>query len=151
MTDRPEGPDATGDFAGSADFTDFGEDTRKLLGAVQEWTRRTFPAPPDGHGGPECQWCPLCQLAAALRGDHPELTERIAEAGAAIANAVRALAESAPQRGSGQEAGAPDSADAAATTQRHERPTPRPRVQRISLDRTDGADIPDGTRRPDRW
>ena len=40
----------------------------RIFGAVQDWARQTFPAPPDGHGGPECQWCPLCQFAAVLRG-----------------------------------------------------------------------------------
>lgn len=72
----------------------------RLLGAVQEWTRQTFPAGgPDGHGGPECQWCPLCQFMAVLRGERPEVTERVAEAGAALASAVRALVDAAAAGG----------------------------------------------------
>ncbi len=72
---------------------DLGDETRKLLGAVQDWARRTMPAPPSGHPGPECQWCPLCQAASVLRGEHPELTERAVEAGAAVVGALRALVE----------------------------------------------------------
>lgn len=92
-----------------------------LLAALQEWARQALPAPPSGHGGPECQWCPLCQLASVLRGEHPELTERLAEAGAAVSTAVRALIESA-------NAAMPTSEPSA------DAPQPRPRVQRIVLD-----------------
>jgi hypothetical protein len=67
----------------------------RLVGAVQDWARQTFPTPADGHGGPECQWCPLCQFVAVLRGDRPEVTERVAEAGTALASAFRALVDAA--------------------------------------------------------
>jgi hypothetical protein len=67
----------------------------RVLGAMQEWARQTFPAGRDGHGGPECEWCPLCQFMAVLRGERPEVTERVAEAGAAVAMAFRALLEAA--------------------------------------------------------
>ena len=120
---------------------EFGDQTRELLAVVQDWTRRNFPAPPSGHGGPECQWCPLCQLAAALRGEHPEITERIAEAGAAVANAVRALSESTPPRpgaaptGRGTPADTTDGAPRAPrSAPSGDRPAPRPRVQRIAID-----------------
>ena len=85
---------------------------------MQEWTRQTFPAGRDGHGGPECEWCPLCQFMAVLRGERPEVTERVAEAGAALASAARGLARCGRQRPS----------------RRDRRPsrTP-PRVQRIDL------------------
>jgi hypothetical protein len=86
---------------------------RKLILAVQDWARETFPAGPDGHSGPECQWCPLCQFAAVLRGEHPEVADRVAEAGAALMSAVQALAQAATSRPGGA-------------------PQP-PRVQRIDL------------------
>jgi hypothetical protein len=67
----------------------------RMFGVVQDWARQTFPAPADGHGGPECQWCPLCQFAAVLRGERPEVTERVAEAGTALMSAMKAFVEAA--------------------------------------------------------
>ncbi len=94
----------------------------RLLGAVQHWARENFPAPgPDGQLGSECQWCPLCQAMAVLRGDRPEVTERVTEAGTALLTAFRGLVDS---------------------TQHAHRPAPTPeppapRVQRIDLGDTD--------------
>lgn len=91
----------------------------RLLGAVQQWTRQTFPAGRDGHGGPECEWCPLCQFMAVLRGERPEVTQRVAEAGAAVATAFRAVLDATPRPSTpGDEPSAPG---------------PEPRVQRIDL------------------
>ncbi|WP_375493772.1 hypothetical protein [uncultured Jatrophihabitans sp.] len=120
MTDQDE-PHPTGEL---------GDETRKLLTAVQEWTQRNFPAPPSGHGGPECQWCPLCQLASALRGEHPELTDRIGEAAAAVANALRVLADPTTERARGAASAQPAAPGPG-------RRAPRPRVQRIELDEPD--------------
>ena len=90
------------------------DEAMRLLGAAQEWVRQNFPASgPEGHLGPECQWCPLCQFMAVLRGDRPDVTARVAEAGAALANAFRALVDAASPK--------PDEG--------HE-----PRVQHIDLD-----------------
>lgn len=77
----------------------------RLLGVVQEWTRQTFPAAPEGHGdaAPVCQWCPLCQFMAVLRGERPEVTERVTEAGAALASALRAIVDAAASAAPGGE------------------------------------------------
>lgn len=94
-----------------------------LLEMVQQWAQRNLPAPASGHVGPECQWCPLCQLASALRGENPELTEGLADSVAALVAAGRALLEAA----GGASARAAD----------RPRPSPRPkptRVQPIDLD-----------------
>lgn len=74
------------------------EEALRLLDAVQGWARRTFP-PPQGEHPAECQWCPVCQLAAVLRGEHPEITARITEAGLALAGLVRSLADAASAAG----------------------------------------------------
>jgi hypothetical protein len=102
----------------------------RLLGVVQEWTRQTFPAAPQGHHepgadsvAPVCQWCPLCQFMAVLRGERPEVTERVAEAGAALASAAKALLDAA---GNARPGGSPPAEP--------ERP---PRVQRIDLGKPD--------------
>jgi hypothetical protein len=109
--DEPGGPEGASPLLGEA---------VRLFGVVQDWARQTFPAPPDGHGGPECQWCPLCQFAAVLRGERPEVTERVAEAGTALLSAMKAFADAA--------------ASAAPGTGRPTRPKPGPGgVQRIDL------------------
>jgi hypothetical protein len=68
-----------------------------LLASVQAWATRTFPAPAGGTAGADCEWCPLCQLASVLRGEHPELTDRVTEAGAALVTALRAVFDAAAQ------------------------------------------------------
>jgi hypothetical protein len=98
---------------------DLGEELGKLVTTVQELVRRALPDAAIGHGGPECQWCPICQLVNLLRGEHPEITDRIAEAGSAVAAALKAATDAVANSAGG---------DAAA------RPKPSPsRVQRIDL------------------
>ena len=105
---------------------DLAQEVHRLLTAVQDWARR-FPevgAELDAHGGSgrEClPWCPICQFAHVLRGEHPEVTERLTEAANAIASAMKALADVALTRAQ------PDG--------RHDaRPRPAPRVEHIHLD-----------------
>jgi hypothetical protein len=82
-----------------------------------------MPAPPSGHPGPECQWCPLCQLASVLRGEHPELTERVTEAAVSLAAAARAVLDTAAKHVPAQRG-----------EQSASRPSPAPRVEHIKLD-----------------
>ena len=69
----------------------------RLLGALQDWARETFPQGPDAHAAVPCQWCPLCQFVAVLRGERPEVTEQVAEVGTALASALRTLVDAASQ------------------------------------------------------
>ncbi len=110
--------------AGSRPTPDLTEETRRIVGAVQAWMQRTIP---EAHGGPDCQWCPICQLAGVLRGERPDVAEKLAEAGTAIAGALKAVVDVA--------AHAQD--DVPAHQNPPERPRPRPRVERIDLDETD--------------
>jgi hypothetical protein len=125
-----------------------GEEVHRLVTAVQDWARR-FPAPDRAAGGASAAggattaggasaaeaaaaghapgadcvpWCPICQFANILRGEHPEVTERLAEAATAVAAAMKALADTALTR-------APADADRG-----QERPKPSPRVQHIRID-----------------
>lgn len=100
----------------SDDRPSIADELMRLAGAAQDWVRETFPAGPDGHMGAECQWCPLCQFMSVLRGERPELTERVAETGAALSSALRALLDAAAPRASEPQGD-----------------TGNPRVQRIDL------------------
>jgi hypothetical protein len=98
-----------------------GQEVHRLLEAVQDWARR-FPQTDKPHAAGEClPWCPICQFANVLRGDHPEVTERLTEAANAIASAMKALADVALTK-------------AASDANRTRRPSPAPRVEHISLD-----------------
>jgi hypothetical protein len=76
-----------------------GTEASKLLEALQEWSRATFgPSARLSHahiatGAPECTWCPICQTIAVLRGDRPEVSQKISEASTAVVTAVRALVD----------------------------------------------------------
>ncbi|MDT4937531.1 MAG: hypothetical protein QOG80_1202 [Pseudonocardiales bacterium] len=120
-----------------ADPSALAADALRLIGSAQEWARRTFAeVDPDGHTGPECQWCPLCQFVAVLRGERPEVTERITEAGAAFATALRSALDAAANA-------APSGQHRAERAERAD--PPGPRVQRIDL----GHDDPAGEAGPD--
>ena len=43
----------------------------------------------------DCRWCPVCQVAAMVRGERPDLTEALADVLTATATALRAFAAEA--------------------------------------------------------
>jgi hypothetical protein len=101
------------------------DELRKFLGGVQSWARNAMSEPQQQHSVSTCDWCPLCQFADVVRGDNPDVSDKIAEAGAAVVSALRAVMEAAVQQ-------APAARPA-------DRPRPRPRpatpdVQHIELD-----------------
>ena len=108
-----------------ADARDLGDEVHQLLNAVQavirDAARRSPEAPDESRSGECLPWCPICQFANVLRGEHPEVTERLTEAATAITSAFKALAEAALTRAQ------PDPA-------RGSRPKPAPRVEHIRLD-----------------
>ena len=122
-----DGADPYGDGAdnraGSSQPGPLSDEALRLVSAVQDWARRSFPQADDEHVAGDCQWCPLCQFVAVLRGERPEVTERVAEAGTAVMSALRALVDAASSAGAG------------GSTGQHRRPgpAPAPRVQRINL------------------
>jgi hypothetical protein len=80
-------------------------------------------------GGPECQWCPVCQLIYKVRNTSPETIEQLSTAAAGVLGSVRSLLEAAA------EAARQARADAEARTagqQEPERPA-RSRVDRIDV------------------
>ncbi|MDT4998880.1 MAG: hypothetical protein QOK12_985 [Mycobacterium sp.] len=129
MTDHPNDPSNPSDDP-SNPSNPVADETLRLVSSIQDWARRTFPQDPD-HPPSECQWCPLCQFAAVLRGERPEVTARVAEAGTAVVSALRALLDAAADASNGAHA------SNGAGQHRHAggvRPSAaRPRVQRINL------------------
>jgi hypothetical protein len=85
-------------------------------------------------GGPECQWCPICQLISRVRNTSPETVEHLATAAAGVLGSVRSLLEAAAE--SARQA----RADAEARTAQQE-DTSRP--TRASADRIDVSEDPE--------
>ncbi len=65
----------------------------------------------------DCRWCPVCQVAAVVRGERPEVTDALADVLTAAAAALRNVSE---------RPAAPDPEPAAAEE-------PPPPVQRIEI------------------
>ena len=105
---------------------DWVEQARRLM----ETLKAAVPSDPtDGSGRPadetsagqlsgDCRWCPLCQAAAMVRGERPELSAALADILTATAAALR------------QFAGEPAAAEPQGPA---EEPPPSPTVQRIQL------------------
>src|SRR4051812_21819567 len=91
---------------------DWLDQARRLVAGLGETLAAGPAAPADagtgtGTGAPhgsDCRWCPLCQAAAMLRGERPELTVALADTLSAAAAALRLLAEpQQPPAGSADE------------------------------------------------
>jgi hypothetical protein len=76
--------------------------------------------------GPECQWCPVCQLINKVRNTSPETIEQLSTAAAHVLGSVRSLLEAAA------EAARRAREDAASRPDEHEEPS-RSRVDRIDV------------------
>jgi hypothetical protein len=103
--------------------TDWIEQGRRLLETFRSSTEA-----PDGEHASDCRWCPVCQMAAVVRGERPEVTAALADVLTATATALRAFAAEAA-------AAAPAAADAATEDFRvdGEEPEEPPVVQRIEI------------------
>jgi len=102
------------------------EEAAKFLSAATDWLNRGVLDPATARiatGSPECAWCPLCQLIAALRGERPELAERWGELQVQLLSLLHAVTDSRP----GPSAPAPTPADG-------------PRLQHIDLSGADRAE-----------
>ena len=135
---------------GTPDASELAADALRLIGTAQEWARHTFAdVATNEHAhsdARECTWCPLCQFVAVLRGERPEVTERVAEAGTALLAALRTALDAAAGAAASAAAGAAAGSSGAAgpfgggahRAARHEPPAPR--VQRIDLGADSGVD-----------
>ena len=72
----------------------------------------------------DCRRCPLCQAAAVIRGERPEVTAALADVLTATATALRRFADAA---------GSPLEPDVADTAGERKDDGPSPAVQRIEI------------------
>jgi hypothetical protein len=68
--------------------TDWIEQGRRLLETFRSSTEA-----PDGEHASDCRWCPVCQAAAVVRGERPEVTAALADVLTTAATALRTFAE----------------------------------------------------------
>jgi hypothetical protein len=70
--------------------TDWIDQARGLLDLLKQGMNA--PAADGEHAG-DCRWCPVCQAAAVVRGERPEVTAALADVLTSAADALRTLAE----------------------------------------------------------
>lgn len=69
---------------------DWSEQARRLLDALRGPEPAGKAAP--GEHADDCRWCPVCQVAAVVRGERPEVTAALADVLTTAAAALRAFA-----------------------------------------------------------
>ncbi|GGM61471.1 hypothetical protein GCM10012275_35600 [Longimycelium tulufanense] len=94
------------------------------------------------HDRGDCGWCPLCTGLGLLRGERPELADRLAEYATGLVLTLRAVVENGlPDTAAGPARPAQPRPDGAGPAEpRSDEPAAdaaRPRVQRIRVRRTD--------------
>ncbi|RBY82586.1 hypothetical protein DQ238_04730 [Geodermatophilus sp. TF02-6] len=122
-----------------SDGPDWVEQTRRLvagLGRTVGQALQEARATPADHPA-DCRWCPVCQAAAVVRGERPEVTAALADVLGAAASALRAFAESGPAGGRPAWGGQPASEQPGSEQPASEQPAapaePAPTVQRIEI------------------
>jgi hypothetical protein len=71
--------------------TDWIEQGRRLLDALRSGF--DVPAGAEAEHDSDCRWCPVCQAAAVVRGERPEVTAALADVLATAATALRTFAD----------------------------------------------------------
>jgi hypothetical protein len=70
---------------------DWIEQGRRLLETLRSSGNQAAAA--GGEHASDCRWCPVCQAAAVVRGDRPEVTAALADVLTTAAAALRTFAE----------------------------------------------------------
>lgn len=68
--------------------TDWIEQGRRLLDTLRSSAEGSA-----AEHGADCRWCPVCQAAALVRGERPEVTAALADLLSTAATALRTFAE----------------------------------------------------------
>jgi hypothetical protein len=71
--------------------SDWLDQGRRLLDAFLQGTAAPAEGPAEDHRA-DCTWCPLCQVAAVVRGERPEVSAALADVLDATATALRTFA-----------------------------------------------------------
>ncbi len=106
--------------------SDWLDQARRLLDVVvqgQAGSPGAAGSPTAAPHGADCAWCPLCQAAAVVRGERPEVSAALADVLTASAAALRAFADSVERTGPATPTAAEDVPE----------PEPPPAVQRIEI------------------
>ena len=77
--------------------------------------------------GPDCVWCPVCQLIHRVRNTSPETIEQLSTAAAHVLGSLRSLLEAA------SDAARQAREDAASRSSQPDEESNRPRVDRIDV------------------
>jgi hypothetical protein len=101
--------------------TDWLDQARRLLDVVKSNLPEPTPDA-DGHGS-DCRWCPLCQAAAVIRGERPEVTAALADVLTTAATALRNFSDAGARPEPETPAGDPEKGEG----------DPPPDVQRIEI------------------
>jgi hypothetical protein len=102
------------------DAPDWVEQARRLVTGLGQTLGAALREGDGGDAHPsDCRWCPVCQVAAVVRGERPEVTDALADVLTAAAAALRSVSERASA--------------AAAEPAAEEPPPPAPPVQHIEI------------------
>jgi hypothetical protein len=75
--------------------TDWIDQARRVLDALRGSMGDTAASDESGAHASDCRWCPVCQMAAVVRGERPEVTTALADVLTATATALRTFAAAA--------------------------------------------------------
>jgi hypothetical protein len=119
--------------------TDWIDQAQRLFDALKGPVGGNAPAsatdggtPADAHSA-DCRWCPICQAAAVVRGERPEVAAALADVLASAATALRTFAAGGQPQAPGSAGGAAAGAGRQESGNDQADGDPPPAVQQIEV------------------